>query len=326
MFLKKVKNYINSFYHSVLVNDNLSHEEPPVFLEINKGNKNPGKKYTYPKIIWLYWDEPEPPLLVQLCVQRIKELCPDFEIYLLNKNNINDYIQIKDIPHKLAKAIVADLIRLKLLVKYGGVWCDSSIFLNENLDWVFDRLSNQDGFLFYSDECTVDLSRPISENWFIIAPIESEFILKWHDEFERCIYSDSPTEYYEDIINNSRLIQKLSKPDYLLCYISAIKVMDEGFFNILYTSSLSMGHFYNYTYKFNSRAIAICLLFKNKSKVKRLKLIKITSHGRNKIDYFLKKRLYSKNSLLGSFFLSSSKSTLPKKISRAAHENPPNRR
>jgi len=326
MSLTKVKNFIKALYSSILKDDSLTPGGEPVFLEINRENKSTSKIYHYPKIIWLYWDEPKSPLVVELCVKRIKDLCPEFEVFFLNKYTIKDFIEIDEIPHKLPNAIVADLIRLKLLAKYGGVWCDSSIFFNDNLDWVFDKINNQDAFLFYSDECTVDLSHPISENWFIVAPLHSDFILEWCREFERCIFSTDPVGYYHEIIDDKALIQNLSKPDYLLCYISAIKIMNEYRFNILYSSSLSVGHYYNYLYSFNYRAIAFCFLLKNKKKLKDIRLVKLTSQGRNKINSMLSKRLFFKSSLLGGFYVNNLKNNSSNHRNMSSYENPPNRR
>jgi hypothetical protein len=78
---------------------------------------------------------------------------------------------------------------------------------------------------FFSDQCTIDIQSPIPENWFIIAPIKSVFITDWLDEFEKCIFSNVPTSYYNDLKNDPAFIQGLTRPDYLLCYISAMVVL-----------------------------------------------------------------------------------------------------
>ena len=54
-------------------------------------------------------------------------------------------------------AHIADFIRLSLLEKYGGIWVDASIFLTEDFNWFLKRLKDEDVFLFFSDECTLDL-------------------------------------------------------------------------------------------------------------------------------------------------------------------------
>lgn len=80
------------------------------------------KLETVPKIVWLYWDSQEPNLLVELCIKNLIKKLPDYEVNILNKSNIHDYI--KDLPNfneTLPIANLTDYYRLKLLSLYGGV-------------------------------------------------------------------------------------------------------------------------------------------------------------------------------------------------------------
>ncbi|WP_440506968.1 capsular polysaccharide synthesis protein, partial [Serratia nevei] len=148
------------------------------------------------------------------------------------------------------------IIRLLLLKKYGGVWMDASIFLTEGLEWITSRMQNHEAFLFYSNECTSNIDKPISENWFIVCPRESNFIQAWLREFEGCATSDDPKNYYANLERRDELLQRLTRPDYLLCYISAIVVLDRNHFNILYASSESTGHYFNYKHNWDGIYVA----------------------------------------------------------------------
>ena len=252
----------------------------PSFLEINKPISGRGKVSKIPKTIWMYWDDEKLPVLVQACYERARNLCPDYDVIILNSKNIGDFVRLPQLKVNLPKAIVADFIRLSLLKDYGGVWIDASVFLNESIEWFVSSSSDHDVFLFYSDECTLDLNRPISENWFIAASKGNEFIIEWLREFESCITSVNPLQFYSNIKNDKTIIQNITKPDYLLCYLSAVVVLTRFKHNILYASSASVGHYLNYKYKYNSYLLLIDLLFKNKKRKKRKRKMKSTAGSR----------------------------------------------
>lgn len=303
MFLKEILSKVSTISKMIRVafssekNINIS----PVFLEINKPIFNEVKTRTIPKIIWMYWDSEKLPILVKACYERAKKLCPDYKVVILNSKNVGGLVNLPKTNVELPKAIIADFIRLSLLKEHGGVWIDASVFLNENLEWFVSTPSDNDAFLFYSDECTLNFEHPISENWFIAAPKGSEFITEWLREFELCIRSFNPFEFYSDIKNDKEIIQNVSKPDYLLCYLSAIVVLRKASYNILYVSSASVGHYLNYKYDYNSYLLLIDLLFKNKKRVNSTKLIKLTSGSRRVFEVFIERGFYSKKSLLGEW-------------------------
>ena len=260
----------------------------PIFKEINSDVDN--SSYHYPKIIWLYWhSQDDIPEVVRLCVDTVRKFCPDYKVNFLNASSVNEYISLPDIPASLPLAVKADYIRLMLLEKYGGVWMDSSIFLNEDFGWISKMISNHDAFVFYSDECTIDLNEPITENWFIISPLGSPFIKAWLKEFSLCIFSEDPVSYYSSIKNDKKYVQNLTKPDYLLCYVSAIKVLKESKFKILYASSESVGHYFNYKYNFNGSYVAAELTGVSENKIAKVKMIKLNSGSRNAVQEFLNK-------------------------------------
>ncbi|CAM8088123.1 glycosyltransferase family 32 protein [Klebsiella michiganensis] len=272
----------------------------PVFLEINKNEVASVHQQLIPKVIWMYWDDENIPGVVSLCYEQTKKICEGYDILLLNKKTVLEFITLPDFNPILPKAIVADYIRLKLLEKFGGIWVDASVFITEDFDWFITKLGSHQAFLFYSDECTIDIKKPISENWFIAAPKGSKFIKEWFDEFSRCITSEQPLNFYSELKKDKKLLQNLSKPDYLLCYISAIVVLEKFPFPILYASSGSVGHYFTYKHNFNSYLIATELLLCNKNDVSKPKLIKMTAGTRNVIDFFLRYKLFLSTSLLGS--------------------------
>ncbi|WP_151731065.1 capsular polysaccharide synthesis protein [Acinetobacter junii] len=257
---------------------------------------------TVPKIIWLYWDNKELPKIVQICIESIRKHCLGYKINVLTPETLDNYIDLPPIVADVEPANIADLIRLMLLEKYGGIWMDASIFLTESLNWILDKMDTQDAFLFYSDECTTNNQNPISENWLIVAPEKSAFIQAWLEEYKKCILSKEPKRYYDAIKNDKALMQKLNNPDYLLCYISAIVTLKNGCYNILYASSGSTGHYFNYKYAWSPYAIATLLLLRDAGKISKPKLVKITGGVRPAISRLIRYKMFVRSSLFGRFY------------------------
>ena len=62
-----------------------------------------------------------------------KKILTNWKINLLNSNNVKDYLDINEFPKNydtFSSAHKSDLIRLKLLKKYGGVWMDAGTIIN----------------------------------------------------------------------------------------------------------------------------------------------------------------------------------------------------
>lgn len=260
-----------------------------------------GIRNDIPKIIWLYWHSNNIPLMVNICIAQLGCVCKDYEIKLIKGDEIYDYILVPKIQKTLPIANLSDYYRLALLQKYGGVWLDASVLLCENFAWLNEKLRcDHDAFLLYSDECTTDTNNPVPETWFIMAAPNSDFISDWLNEFEQCITSDNPTIFYEELISKKDIVQNITKPSYLICYLSAAKVLSEKKYSLLMAGSQSLGHYYNYKYNWNGYAVAISLLFKNKANITQQKLIKFNSATRNCLSFFIKRRLYLKSSLIGT--------------------------
>jgi hypothetical protein len=136
------------------------------------------------KKIFVYWDRNYnfAPDLVKKCIDTVKIMNPTWEIILLDDSNINNYVDIKsDIVNidkkNITKTAFSDILRICLLEKYGGCWCDATVYCNNSFDnWLHKYIEN--GF-FAFDKPGND--RMIS-TWFLYADINSYIIKKWKDE------------------------------------------------------------------------------------------------------------------------------------------------
>lgn len=268
----------------------------------NKTNSN------IPKIIWLYWDSNELPPLIDMCIQQLKELNPNYEVNLLNEQNYSSYIDSLDISFKKCGIqAFADLLRLKLLSKYGGVWMDASILTFDSLDNIFNNwgLNEAKIILFKHPIHTIDEKFPIFENWFIASEKNNIFIREWAIDFEKCLKSDQPRNYYNEnsVENFSKIVQKLPTLDYLMAYVSgqiihrklheAVKI---DFFDI---EKIGYSYFYYLGHKKPEGNLFHKLLMIYKSPKKINPIVKITGFDRIKIQEFQDKGLINPNSIIG---------------------------
>jgi mannosyltransferase OCH1-like enzyme len=168
----------------------LHKQEPAIIFE-----KFDFNNYTLPKIIWVYWhNEKEMPLCISNIRKNNTQVIKSWEIILLTDNTLSDYIPTKKMPSfdGLCTAQKADWIRLYLLEKYGGCWCDAGIILNDELaiDKLRDEsITKQSLFTGFYYEKFIAKNNIFSyvENWFIIAPKNSSIIKTWRQEFERAM-------------------------------------------------------------------------------------------------------------------------------------------
>jgi len=87
------------------------------------------------KKVWIFWWQgmENAPTLVQRCYQSVIDNLSDWEVLLITKDN---YLQYVDLPEyiisKLEKGQItithfSDILRLELLIHYGGLWLDATV-------------------------------------------------------------------------------------------------------------------------------------------------------------------------------------------------------
>lgn len=96
------------------------------------------------KIIWQFWQQgidEKTPGLVRTCLDSVKKHSNGYEVILLSKATLNEYID--ELPDFIWKKFgtggfdfpkIANLVRLQLLSAYGGVWLDATIYLTKPLE------------------------------------------------------------------------------------------------------------------------------------------------------------------------------------------------
>ena len=142
--------------------------------------------------VWWCWlqGEENAPEIQKICLDSLRKRLTDREIIIITKNNLFEYISFpKYIIDKYNKGYISnthfsDLIRLELLINYGGTWIDSSV-LCTNYD---KKLFNKKLFVYknynniwFANRSKFNQEPMIADNWFITSEIRNPILIAVRD-------------------------------------------------------------------------------------------------------------------------------------------------
>ena len=159
-------------------------------------------EHEHPKVIWWCWLQgiENAPSIVKACFNSLKRLT-GYSLVVIDNSNWREYVELPEYIVKkwekkqISPALFSDLLRLELLIKYGGTWIDSTVLCAGFKE--FESLSSSSGsssspsvqefknyleadlFLF---QYTKQGSIPVSiSNWFISAHSNNEVLIALRD-------------------------------------------------------------------------------------------------------------------------------------------------
>lgn len=160
------------------------------------------KSTKVPKIIWMMWWQgiEQAPDIVKMCVSQIYKQNTSCKIYLIDKNNYSDFVDIsEEIMEKMrtGKIILAhfsDMIRFQLLARFGGVWVDATLFTTAPMD---TAVFNAHFYSVHSEVLTGEPSYAKWTNFFMTTPPNSPLFL-FVEEFLKTYFRtfDHAIDYY----------------------------------------------------------------------------------------------------------------------------------
>lgn len=139
--------------------------------------------------IWFCWLQglEQAPSVVKACYNSLKRNLPYREIKVIDNENWKEHVELPEYIVKkwekkqIPAALFSDLLRVELLIKYGGTWIDSTVLctgLHENQN-ENENFLDADLFLF---QYTKQGSVPVSiSNWFITACSNNEVLMVLRD-------------------------------------------------------------------------------------------------------------------------------------------------
>ncbi len=156
---EKYQNYLNEYKHN----------------DVNNSNNS--------KIIWICWFQgyENAPKIVQACINSIKKNMSKHKIILITEKNFNEFVTFpKYILENykignISKTHFSDLLRLELLIQYGGIWMDATLLLTSPVP-TFIQNSTLFLFNFNKEQNRTIEPRKIS-TWFIVAASNNKILM-----------------------------------------------------------------------------------------------------------------------------------------------------
>ena len=138
-----------------------------------------------PKILWLLWFQnwENAPLMAQKCKSTWIEHNPDWTIHFLTNENLPDFIDMESVlpgfkDKNIPLVSYSNMIRMVLLIKYGGVWADSTVYCNRPLNEWVQQCTAPSGFFAFANPGP---DRMLS-TWFLAATPGHTLVKKWYAE------------------------------------------------------------------------------------------------------------------------------------------------
>jgi hypothetical protein len=156
--------------------------------------------------IWMCWfqgiDDILMPSLNRKCIDLWKDFNPDYEIIVLDDRSIPNYLpeweKMQPIKFNRRRAIQSDLLRLMLLSKYGGFWCDASLVPMAPLKIICSKVLNKTNIFMYrfkprkSAGGIQHCGFRETTSWFIASPTAHHPVIdNWLEDFQK-IYKNAP--------------------------------------------------------------------------------------------------------------------------------------
>lgn len=135
--------------------------------------------------VWICWFQgiENAPELVQKCYESIKKNLISKDVVLITSENMNDYVQFPDyIMEKWKSGAIThthltDLLRLELLIKFGGLWLDATVFCSSPEEDIPGYFFDSDLFFFQSLKPGRDGKSTYFSSWLMSAKTNNKVLV-----------------------------------------------------------------------------------------------------------------------------------------------------
>lgn len=139
--------------------------------------------------IWICWLQgmEYAPEIVQKCYESVKKNLQSREIILITEKNMDEYVNLPNyIIDKWKKNIITnthltDLLRLELLIKYGGMWLDATVFCSSCENEIPNYFFDADLFFFQNLKPGRDGKCIYISSWLISAKTNNKILMATRD-------------------------------------------------------------------------------------------------------------------------------------------------
>jgi len=160
-----------------------------------------------PKTIWFMWFQglENAPDVVKRCYDSWRYRNPDWNLVFLDETNYRHYVDVEEVlnsDNHIEVQAKADIIRVNLLARYGGVWADATCFCCQPLDDWLEAYAGA-GFFAFDKEG----HNRLMANWFMASSLDCYLTVKFADATNRYWLSNRKLRKYKS--NNTFLDKTL---------------------------------------------------------------------------------------------------------------------
>lgn len=135
--------------------------------------------------VWICWFQgiETAPELVKHCVESIQKNLSSREVVIITSENMQEYVQFPDYiidkwkSGQITHTHMTDLLRLELLIRYGGTWMDATVYCSEKEENIPAYFFDSDLFFFQSLKPGRDGHSHINSSWYITAKSNNKYLM-----------------------------------------------------------------------------------------------------------------------------------------------------
>jgi len=135
--------------------------------------------------VWICWFQgiENAPTLVKKCYISVKSNLPNKEVILITSENMGSYVHFPNfIVDKWKKGVIShthmtDLLRLELLIKYGGMWLDSTVLCSNYENEIPAYFFDSELFFYQSLKPGRDGKSTYFSSWLISAKSNNKILM-----------------------------------------------------------------------------------------------------------------------------------------------------
>lgn len=155
------------------------------YLEMFNSEYNDSCQHIQSNKVWICWFQgmDHAPELVKKCYESLNRNLKDKEIILITSENLSDYVKFPDyIIDKWDRGIIThthmtDLLRLELLITYGGTWIDATVLCTRDIEDIPKYYFESDLFFFQTLKPGKDGQATVLSSWYLSATTNNKVLM-----------------------------------------------------------------------------------------------------------------------------------------------------
>lgn len=155
--------------------------------------------------VWVCWFQgmEEAPLIVKKCYESLRKNLTDRDIVLITSQNLEEYVTFPQFimdkwrEGKITHTHMTDLLRLELLIKYGGTWIDATVLCTRKREDIPEYFFDSDLFMFQTLKPGRDGHPTGLSSWYLSACTNNRVLMATrHMLYEYWKKNDDMVDYY----------------------------------------------------------------------------------------------------------------------------------